>query len=260
MASWPLALGSARILITNDDGVHAPGIEVLERIARGLSNDVWIVAPEVEQSGAGHSLTLRRPLKIRQREERRYAVDGTPTDCVLLAINEIMKDHRPDLVLSGVNRGANIGEDITYSGTVSAAIEATILGVPAIALSQEYAGDGPVHWDTAEQFAPRVIDRLVARGWSSNTLININFPPVEPSRVTAVKATAQGRRKMGDEILRVEDPRGAPYYWIGPVRHRTDIGADTDVRAMAEGVVSVTPVDLDFTDHETLATLGKAFA
>ncbi len=143
----PLLLKDARILLSNDDGIAAPGLKVLEKVARLLSRDVWVVAPELEQSGAGHSLTLRRPLRIRQLGRRRYAVDGTPTDAVLLAINQIMRERKPTLVLSGVNRGGNLGEDVTYSGTIAAAMEATLLGVPAIALSLETVQGKPVRWD-----------------------------------------------------------------------------------------------------------------
>src|ERR1700719_450723 len=162
MFDRPIDLSQARILISNDDGINAPGLKLLETLARSLCPDVWVVAPEQEQSGAGHSLTLRRPLRIRKLAEKRYAVDGTPTDCVLLAIKFIMKDARPTLVLSGINAGGNLGEDITYSGTVAAAMEATLLDVPAIAMSQHIANDGPPQWATAALFAPEVIRRLTA--------------------------------------------------------------------------------------------------
>jgi len=252
--NWPLDLKSARILVSNDDGIHAPGLEVMETIARALSDDVWIVAPDAEQSGAGHSLTLRRPLRIRKFADKRFSVDGTPTDCVLLAINQIMKDHRPDLVLSGVNRGGNLGEDVTYSGTVAAAMEGTVLGVPSIALSQVYDGE-PVPWETARRFGPPVIRRLVAQGWPFNTLININFPGVEPDAVTGVRAASQGRRKIGDQIVESHDPRGVPYYWIGGMRTEDSTIAGTDLNAVTEGAVAVTPITMNLTYRPTLTEL-----
>ena len=185
-------LSNLRILISNDDGVNAPGIKVLERIARAISKDVWVVAPEQEQSAAGHSLTIRRPLRVRQLSRRRFAVDGTPTDAVLLGVNHVMKGKRPDLVLSGINRGSNLGEDVTYSGTVAAAMEATILGIPAIALSQFINHPHPVKWATAEYWAPDIIRRIMAVGWGRNVLMNVNFPDVLQSHVTGIEVTRQG--------------------------------------------------------------------
>src|SRR5450432_1271669 len=180
MFDRPIDLDTARILISNDDGIEAAGLRMLEAVARTLCPDVWVVAPALEQSRAGHSLTLRRPLRIRKLAEQRYAVDGTPTDCVLLAIKFIMKDARPTLVLSGVNAGGNLGEDITYSGTVAAAMEATLLGVPAVALSQHYSRVTGPRWDTGEKFAVQVLRRLAGAPWPRNTLINVNFPDVPP--------------------------------------------------------------------------------
>jgi 5'-nucleotidase len=249
-------LSKARILCSNDDGIHAPGFEVMERIARSLSDDVWIVAPETEQSGTGHSLTLRRPLRIRKISEKRYSVDGTPTDCVLLAINQIMKDARPTLVLSGVNRGGNLGEDVTYSGTVAAAMEATVLGVPAIALSQVYGGD-TVPWDAAEAHAPGLIRTLCDHGWPANTLININFPDRAAADVVGVRASSQGRRKLGDEIVESRDPRGVPYYWIGGMRTEDSTLAGTDLNAVTNGAIAVTPIGMNMTHRPTLTELAS---
>lgn len=256
---WPMDLSAARILLSNDDGIEAPGIKALARIAAALSNDVWVVAPETEQSGAGHSLTLRRPLRIRKVEERRYAVDGTPTDCVLLAINEILKGDKPTLVLSGINRGGNLGEDVTYSGTVAAAMEGTVLGVPSIALSQEYPVGGPVPWETGEALAPDLIRRLCEIGWPRNSLININFPGVGPDAVTGIRAATQGRRKIGDQIVTGRDPRGAPYYWIGSMRTEDPTVAGTDLNAVHSNAVAVTPIDMNMTDHPTLTKLAETF-
>src|SRR5229473_3384573 len=167
MADRPIDRDKCRILISNDDGIASPGIKLLEKIARGLSNDVWVVAPELEQSGASHSLTTRRPLRLQEVGRQRYSVDGTPTDCVLLAVKRLLRDHPPDLVLSGINGGSNVGEDLTYSGTVAAAMEATLLGIPAMALSQDYRNGRDIPWQTSETFAPEVIRRLLRLPWRS---------------------------------------------------------------------------------------------
>lgn len=245
-------LKAARILISNDDGIHGPGLEVLERVARSLSDDVWTVVPETEQSGAGHSLTLHHPLRIRQAAERRFAVDGTPTDSVLLAVNHILKDRKPDLVLSGVNRGANLGEDVTYSGTVAAAMEGTLMGIPSIALSQVFASPEPVKWHTAEAHAPEIIAKLIREGWGRNVLMNINFPDVDAEAVSGVEMTCQGKRKIGDDLVERRDPRGRPYIWIGPQRRGEDATAGSDLGAIARGAVSITPLCVDLTDRAAL--------
>lgn len=258
--SWPLDLSGARILVTNDDGVYAPGLAALERIARQLCDDVWVVAPENEQSGASHSLTLRRPLRIRELEKCRYAVDGTPTDCVLLAVNHILKKRRPDLVLSGVNRGGNLGEDVSYSGTVAATIEGTILGVPSIALSQMVGKPHDREFDVAEDLAPGLIRRLCRVGWPRSALINVNFPERTPRGEPWYRVVRQGRRKIGDRITVGRDPRGEPYYWIGWVRTEEQVQPDTDVWAINEGYVSITPVDLELTDQATLRRLEEGLA
>ncbi|MBT5264505.1 MAG: 5'/3'-nucleotidase SurE [Rhodospirillaceae bacterium] len=259
MTGWPLALKTSRILVTNDDGIYAPGLQVLIETAMGLSDDVWVVAPETEQTGAGHSLTLRRPLRVREADDRRFAVDGTPTDCVMMAINRIMEEHRPDLVLSGVNRGSNLGEDVTYSGTVSAAMEATILGVPAIAMSQDFSDNEAVPWGTSRRHAPDLIERLCRQGWPQDTLVNVNFPAVQPGDVRGVTVASQGRRKTGDNIVEAHDPRGQPYYWIGGVRKEEDWSDGTDLAAVAAGRIAVTPISIDFTDYRALHELEQVF-
>jgi 5'-nucleotidase len=250
---------SLRILISNDDGINAPGIKVLERIARAISRDVWVVAPETEQSAAGHSLTIRRPLRVRKVSTRRYAVDGTPTDAVLLGVNHVLKARKPHLVLSGINRGANLGEDVTYSGTVAAAMEGTILGIPAIALSQTLTPPHPVKWSTAEHWAPRVIRALLARGWSRNVLVNVNFPDVVSASVTGIEVTRQGKRKIGDEILERQDPRGEPYVWIGAQRAEDRSTPGTDIEAVVRGAISVTPLCFDLTHRDDMKALEAAF-
>lgn len=248
-------LSGCRILLSNDDGINAPGLAVLEKIARTLSDDVWVVAPAHEQSGAGHSLTLHHPLRPTQLGDKRYMVDGTPTDCVLVAGQHIMAETPPDLVLSGINMGANLGEDVHYSGTVAAALEATLQNIPAIALSQVMS-KAP-QWDTAERYGPDLIRSICKVGWSRNTLININFPELALSDVKGVKLAHQGKHKIGDDLVLREDPRGKPYIWIGaPVMSETN-DEGTDLSATAAGYVSVTPLCVDLTDRETMSALKE---
>lgn len=247
-----------RILITNDDGVHAEGLASLERIARVLSDDVWVVAPELEQSGASRALTLSEPLRVRKLDDRRFAVSGTPTDCVTLALQEIVEGGLPDLVLSGVNRGQNLAEDVSMSGTVAGAIEGMAMGVPSIALSQAllYGEENYTSFDPSEAFGPGVIARLIEVGWPRDVVINVNFPARPPGRVTAVEVTAQGFRDVGSHrIERRTDLRGRAYYWIGyrPQPGKPEEG--TDLRAVYEGKISVTPLHIDLTHRPTLHTL-----
>lgn len=258
MSDRRINLARARILISNDDGIEAPGIKLLAKIARTLCPDVWVVAPEQEQSGSSHSLTLHRPLRLRRLGPRRFAVDGTPTDCVLLAVNSILRDKRPTLMLSGINAGGNMGEDVTYSGTVAAAMEATLLDVPAIAFSQHVSEGGTLKWQTPAAYAARIIRRLTAAPWPRNTLINVNFPDLPPDKVTGLAAAAQGRRKIGDNLIVRDDPRGRAYYWIGPQREEgRTTRKGTDVHAVAEGKIALTPIFLDLTNRAALATLRK---
>lgn len=252
-----------RILVSNDDGIHAPGLKALERIARKLSRDVWVVAPDSEQSGASHSLTLSEPLRIRKISARRHAVSGTPTDCVMMALNTIIKGRRPDLVLSGVNRGGNLGEDVTYSGTVAAAMEGTLLEVPSIALSQCFGwfGNRKVPWATSEAHAPGLIERLVDIGWPRDCLINVNFPDCDPAQVTGVEVTVQGRRDANDLLIEERtDARHNPYYWIGFRRTPYTPAAGTDLAAITAGRISVTPLHLDLTHFATRDSLAAALA
>lgn len=260
MSRKPIDLANARILVTNDDGINAPGLKVLERIAKSLSRDVWVVAPEMEQSAAAHSLTLRRPLQVRRISRRRFAVDGTPTDCVLLAVNHIMKRRKPDLVLSGVNRGGNLGEDVTYSGTIAAAMEATLLDIPAIAMSQvRQHGGHPVKWSTAETHGPEVVRRLAAIGWPQGVLMNVNYPNVTADAVTGIRVVRQGWREGDIAIVEAFDPVGRPYLWIGDFASDESVDPDTDLAAVMHGAISVTPLHLDLTHETTLKQLEKAF-
>jgi 5'-nucleotidase len=252
-------LARARIMIANDDGVGAPGIKLLEKVARTLSKDVWVVAPEGEQSAVAHSLTLRRPLRIRKLSKQKYCVDGTPTDSVLLGIQEVLKDKKPDLLLSGINFGGNLADDVTYSGTVAAAMEGTMLGIPSIALSQLIIGDHKIHWATAEAWAAKVIRKVTAIGWPKDALINVNFPDVPAAKVKGIAVVEQGRHKLGDEITERVDPRGRAYYWIGGLRIEDRGTPDTDLDAVSRGLVSVTPLSLDLTHRAGLREMQKRF-
>jgi len=245
-----LADRAHRILLSNDDGIHAPGLKILEKIARTLSDDIWIVAPESEQSGAAHSLTLGRPLRTRQLGEKTFSIDGTPTDCVMIALNKLITDRPPDLMLSGVNHGSNLGEDVTYSGTVAAAMEATLFGVPAIALSQEISDHTNFSYEPAQHFAPEVIKRLLTQTWPIDVLLNINW----------VRVVKQGLRNINDSIFEWKDPRGRPFFWIGgTIRDNSPTESDTDLEAVQDGAISITPLHLDLTHSSTLETLKLAF-
>ena len=251
-----------RILVTNDDGIHAPGLAVAEKIARALSDDVWVIAPETEQSGASHSLTLTQPLRLREIEKKRFAITGTPTDCVMMAVAELTKDKKPDLVLSGVNRGSNIADDVTYSGTIAGAMEGTALGIPSIALSQAYGFEEgyQLRWNCAEAHGPDVVRKLLAVGWPQETLMNVNFPDCEPGEVKGTEITEQGKRDMQTAVMdRRVDMRGNPYFWIGFKRVRSHPGEGTDLRAIAEKKISVTPLHLNLTQFEFLKKLRASF-
>lgn len=248
-----------RILLSNDDGIHATGLKVLEKIARELSDDVWIVAPELDQSGASHSLTLRDPLRIREVSDKKFAINGTPTDCVMIAANHMLKDHPPELVLSGVNYGGNLAEDVTYSGTVAAAMEGALLGIPSVALSLMAKHGHPAKWSTVETFASDILHQLVKTKFQENVFININFPDVISSSVSGIKITRQGQRALSDNLEERIDPRGRPYYWIGAV-HFSGAGEEgTDLSAIENGYVSVTPLSLDLTHRKTIVQLEQVF-
>lgn len=249
-----------RILLSNDDGIHAPGLKALEKIARELSDDVWIVAPEMDQSGASHSLTLRDPLRIRPISEQRFAISGTPTDCVMIATKNLLKDRPPDLVLSGVNHGSNMAEDITYSGTVAAAMEAALLGIPAIAMSLVTPDNHPAKWATAEQYAPDIIRRLLKIKFQDNIFVNINFPDLVASSVKGIAITHQGQRRIEGNLEERVDPRGRQYYWIGAIQYDGSGDEGTDLKANSKGLISVTPLSLDFTHRETMKQFNKVFA
>jgi 5'-nucleotidase len=250
-----------RILLTNDDGVFAPGLAVLEQIARSVSDDVWIVAPHEEQSGKARAVTLNAPVRVREETPQRYAVQGTPADAVLLGVKDILASQPPDLILSGVNRGQNIAEDTSQSGTVAAAIEGMHLGIPSIAFSQarNYRRGEPIPWETARTWGPRVLKALLKTGWPKNCVINVNFPDRLPDEVEGVEVTSQGFRDEAIATLEKRtDLRGADYYWIGYTAKPSKPDAGTDLRAIYEGRVSVTPLHIDMTHHAFKPDLAKA--
>jgi 5'/3'-nucleotidase len=251
-----------RILITNDDGIHSPGLAACLEIARALSDEVWIVAPEIDQSGVSHSLSLNDPLRMREVGERHFAVKGTPTDCIIMGVRHLMKE-KPDLVLSGVNRGRNCAEDVTYSGTVAGAMEGAVLGIPSFALSQAYAFTTKHHpfWDTAIRHAPDLIRRVLKAGMPRDVLVNVNFPDCQPDQVAGVAVTVQGKRDQ--ELLRIDarhDGRGNPYYWIAFARSAVS-GASpgSDLAALTENRIALTPLRLDLTDEPFMTKLADVF-
>jgi len=236
-----------RILITNDDGIHSEGIQALEAAMNEIG-DVYVVAPESEMSGASHSLTLARPLRIRQIDERHWTVDGTPTDCVTLAVNRILSaDERPHICVSGINHGANLGDDATYSGTVAGAMEATILGVPGLAFS--LVATRSHDFTESARVAIDVTRKALVEGIPAWTLLNVNIPKGTPK---GIRVTKQGFKEARPVISEHIDPRGKPYYWIGEVREGFRAEGGTDFEAVDEGYVSVTPMRSDLTNHAAL--------
>ncbi|MDD9910631.1 MAG: 5'/3'-nucleotidase SurE [Ahrensia sp.] len=247
-----------RILLTNDDGIHARGLEVLQEIARTLSDDVWTVAPETDQSGLAHSLTLSHPLRARKAGEKSFAVTGTPTDCVIMGVRELV-DGPVDLVLSGVNAGQNIGDYITYSGTVAGAMEGCLLGIPSIALSQQfsYTDTRIIPWETARSLAPSLLQQLVKAKPPRDTLLNVNFPNCPPDEVAGVSVVAQGKFEHGLGVGRRADGRGLPYYWLEFIGEPPKHQPGTDIEALNDNRIAVTPVRMDMTDHTYLGALDK---
>ncbi|MDR3528023.1 MAG: 5'/3'-nucleotidase SurE [Rhizomicrobium sp.] len=247
-----------RILVTNDDGIRAEGIAILEKIARTLSDDVWVVAPENEQSGASHSLTLTTPLRLRALDDRHFAVSGTPTDCVMMASAHLLKDEPPTLILSGINRGINAADDVTYSGTIAGAMEGCSLGIPSIALSQTYNHHDrlEIHWETAEAHGAAVVKKLVEMGWPKDVLMNVNFPDCKPEEVSGIEVVAQGVRELQEITIEQRiDMRANPYFWIGFRRERINAKAGTDLGALAVRKISVTPLQMNLTDWKTLQAM-----
>lgn len=251
-----------RILLTNDDGIHARGLVSLEKIARELSDDVWVVAPESDQSGLAHSLTLNDPLRLREIDEKKFALKGTPTDCVIMGIRELM-DSPPDLVLSGVNSGQNIGDDVTYSGTVAGAMEGTLLGIRSIALSQAYNwADGmrAVPWEVCEAHGATIINKLLETDFPEKSFVNVNFPNCGIDEVSGVEATRQGVFTYGLSMEKRHDGRGFPYYWLRFGRDIPDQKPHADITALQENRISVSALQLDLTHEAFRSSLETLFS
>lgn len=249
-----------RILISNDDGIHAEGLKVLQEIAAELSDDVWTVAPETDQSGVSRSLTLSDPIRLRKVSDKTYAVSGTPTDCIQIAVTHLLKDHKPDLILSGVNNGQNLAEDLTFSGTIAAALQGMTLGVPSIALSLSRFRRDECHWETPRALAPDILRKLIEKGWPDHIVLNVNFPDKAPEETGPVQITRQGMRdQMSLYAEEREDLRGRRYYWFGFSGKLSKPPAGTDLKVIYEGGVSITPIHLTLTDEPTRQALEAVF-
>ena len=248
-------LSDQRILIVNDDGIHAPGIQLLERLVSAHCQDVWVVAPDEEKSGASHSISMHNPIRQRVLDERHVAIKGSPTDCVLMALQQLMAE-KPTLVLAGINRGGNLADEIHYSGTIAAAMEAAFIGIPAIALSQVFPRGAEVPWDTAERFTLVILEQILARGIDTGSFINVNFPPVSADAVTGLDITAMGRRPPG--AFKTEgriDNRRVPYFWVHLEPDEGEGEEGSDLRAMKSHAISVTPLQVDMTNKSMLPAL-----
>jgi 5'-nucleotidase len=245
------------ILLTNDDGIHAPGLQILSKACRKLGA-VIVVAPEHDNSAASHSLTMNRPLRVRQIAENTYAINGTPTDCVTIGIGKIL-EQKPDLVISGINPGPNLGDDVSYSGTVSAAIESTMLGIPAIAISLAAESDS-LYYETAADFSIRLANIILANGLPKDTLLNVNVPNAPLDRIEGVVFTRRGRRLYEDAIKETFDPWGRKHYWIGGGTPSFDTRPDTDSATVSVNKISITPMHLDPTNYEALNLLQTEWA
>ena len=243
-----------RILVTNDDGIHAPGLQILFNKVQKLGGPV-IIAPERDNSAASHSLTMNRPLRVRELDKDVYSIDGTPTDCVTIGIGKILPE-KPDLLISGINPGANLGDDVSYSGTVSAAIEATMLGIPSIAVSLA-ADSEPYHYETAGAFIATLAQIILKKGLPKDTLLNVNIPNTTIQDIEGVVFTRRGRRLYEDAIKETFDPWGRKHYWIGGGTPSWDSGEDTDSAAISVNKISITPMHLDPTNYEALKFLRQ---
>ena len=251
-----------RILVTNDDGINAPGIALLEEIARQFSDDVWVVAPADNQTGAGHSLTLSTPVRLRKHDERRWSVTGTPTDAVTMGLKVVL-DSPPDLILSGINAGANLGDDITYSGTVSAAMEGALAGIRSIALGQVMPAEAPRSGDrfeAARAWGARAISPLLGLPFAPRTLVSVNFPALEPDAIKGIRVARQGFHDYSrGSVVEKRDPRGFRSYWFGLDAVEHTRGHDSDLEAIEDGFVSVTPLQLELTHHASLDALRERY-
>jgi 5'-nucleotidase len=246
-----------RVLLTNDDGIDAPGMAIMEEIAAQVAREVWVVAPEHDQSGQSHAISLHHALRISERGSRRYGVTGTPGDCAAMGICYLMTEHKPDLVLSGVNRGLNLGLETVFSGTVGGAMTAMMLGVPAIALSQAFTNRNNVPWDTARTLGPDIIRRLLDIGWGKGACLNVNFPPVPAAEVGPLTLARQGVGMVaGMNVDTRVDPRGMTYHWLNFRRSERPQGPESDYSAMRAGKIVVTPLRYDRTDEDAYMALA----
>lgn len=246
----------SKVLLTNDDGFDAPGLRILTEVAEELAEEVWIVAPNYDQSGTSHSLSLHSPLRVSQKEERRYSVSGTPGDCVAMAVRHLMVSGKPDLILSGINRGANLGIETVFSGTVGAAMTGLLLGIPSMALSQAFTDRIAVRWDTARALAPRVIRQFATGAWCQAAILNINFPDVPVSEVGPIELTTQGTGLMEDvDVISGIDPRSLEYHWLRLRRAARQDVVGSETSAIRQGRISVTPLQFERTNQNVLASL-----
>lgn len=248
-----------RILCTNDDGIYARGLDALEKIAREISDDVWVVAPQEEQSGAARALTLAHPIRLRQYDDQRFAVSGTPSDAVLMALDKIMPG-KPDLILSGVNNGQNLAEDVTVSGTIAAAFQGMSMRIPSIALSLSRLDRAKARWETPEALGGGIVKTLLEKGWPEDAVINVNFPDCAPDKVAGIEVTRQGHRDAVQLFAEErKDLRGGAYYWYGYTGALSNPPEGTDLRAIYDGRVSITPLHLALTHDAAMGPLSAAF-
>ena len=248
-----------RILLTNDDGIEAPGLAVLEQVARELAREIWVVAPEHDQSGVSHAVSLHHPIRVSERGPRRFAITGTPGDCAVMGVCHLMRDARPDLLLCGVNRGANLGMETVFSGTVGGAMTGMMLGIPSIALSQAWSDRFQVRWTTAATLGPGVVRQLLAIGWSEATCLSVNFPDLPPAEVGPLTLARQGIGLIqGMHVDTRTDPRGFNYHWIAFRRGPREQGPESDIDALQAGRIVVTPLRYDRTDEEAYHLLANA--
>mgnify|MGYP001422639302 FL=1 len=267
---FPIDLKNSRILITNDDGYNADGIKILYEIAKSYTSDVWIVAPEYEKSGASHALTFIKDLTLKKQDENIYSVNGTPSDCVVIALENVLQDKRPNILLSGINSGVNVAEDVTYSGTIAAAMEGVIRRVPSIAISQNYdlGKKNEISWDVSKAFLDKVLDSVSATGWDFNSLLNVNFPQCNVNEVNGIEVTSQGNRETDDLVLWKKENN---LFRIGLQRRlgesskpKNNIlnkpidGVMTDVVALTSNKISITPLHLDLTHAASIEILRKS--
>ena len=247
-----------RILLTNDDGINSEGLQTLRQAAEHVCDDVWIVAPEHDQSGTSASISLHSPLRLREVSERVFAVVGTPCDSVIMAVRHLLKDRAPDLVMSGINRGINLSDDVLFSGTTNAAVTASFLGTRAIAFSQAHRGPNPVKWQAGDVWVPKILRQLVEAGWANGECFNVNFPDSEPEDILDVEFVRQGRGSVLEVAVESRmDMRQKPYFWFGFTRAAQPAESDTDVAALKRGSISVTPLKLDRTNYEILERFAK---